>query len=167
MFCEQQEKPMIDDSNCHCGPCTAMNEPLTLEGDIRYLKAHIDTKDRQLADANLRINVYKEAWQDAERDSEKLREEKNRQHNRLVELDDTVMRLAEENRLLQEEKGRLTDKIVALRHDLEAANRHKERYQQEIIDLERHNEELFAALNNVRNILNGAADGIEQLIRVD
>lgn len=48
-------------------------EPLTLEGDIRYLKAHIETKNRQLAEkdaklseAKLRIDIYREAWQDAE-----------------------------------------------------------------------------------------------------
>jgi hypothetical protein len=56
---------MTDDSNCHCRTCTTMNEPLSLEGDIRYLKAHIESKDRQLADANLRIEIYREAWLDA------------------------------------------------------------------------------------------------------
>jgi chromosome segregation ATPase len=95
---------MTDDSNCHCQTCTVMNEPLTLEGDIRYLKAHIESKDRQLADAELRIDIYHEAWQDAEKNNLRLRQEKDFQHDRIVELNDTAMRLTEDNRLLREEQ---------------------------------------------------------------
>jgi chromosome segregation ATPase len=95
---------MFDDLNCHCGPCTTMNEPLTLEGDIRYLKAHIESKDRQLADANLRINIYKEGWQDAERAAAKLDEKNAQLLTRITELEDTVVRLTKDNGLLRKEK---------------------------------------------------------------
>lgn len=60
-------------------------EPLTLEGDIRYLKAHIETKNRQLAEkdgelaeAKLRIDIYREEWADTERENARLREENER-----------------------------------------------------------------------------------------
>jgi hypothetical protein len=72
---EKEYAAMIDDSNCHCQTCTVMNEPLTLEGDIRYLKAHIETKDRQLADANKRVEIYRDALIDAVRENAQLREE--------------------------------------------------------------------------------------------
>ena len=114
---------MTDDSNCHCQTCTAMNEPLTLEGDIRYLKEHIVTKDRQLADANKRIEIYREAWLDAAAETTELRVEKNHQHSRIRELEDTIMRLGEEKRIsglghnlgLQQENERLKVELEASR----------------------------------------------------
>lgn len=136
---------MIDDSNCHCGPCTAMNEPLTLEGDIRYLKAHIETKNRQLAEkdnalaeAKLRIDIYREAWSDAERESVRLREENEKLKQRSTEQNDWLVRLQEENKKLREENERL--------------NTHKARYQQEILQLEQEAETYRLALNKVRVI---------------
>ena len=104
---EKERAAMTDDSNCHCQTCTAMNEPLTLEGDIRYLKAHIESKDRQLADANLNIGIYREAWADAERAAARLEEKNVRLHDRNVELTDTVLRSREEIRLLREEIAQL------------------------------------------------------------
>jgi hypothetical protein len=102
-----------------------MNEPLTLEGDIRYLKAHIETKDRQLADAQLRINIYKEAWQDTERDNVRLRQQNDKQHDRITELEDTIMRSTEEKRIgglghnlgLAQENERLKAEIERLKND--------------------------------------------------
>lgn len=61
----------------------------------------------------------------------------------------------------------LREENERLNRQIEMLNIHKKRYQEEILDLEKHNEELFAALNNVRNIITRAADGIEELIRVD
>ena len=73
------------DPDCRCRLCTTMNEPLSLEGDIRYLKAHIETKDRQLAekdnalyDAEFRIRIYRDAVIDAENENKRLREENER-----------------------------------------------------------------------------------------
>ena len=137
---------MTDDSNCHCPPCTAMNEPLTLEGDIRYLKAHIETKDRQLADANLRIEIFREAWRDAEKNNVRLREEKDRQHVRITELVDTVMRLQEANK-----------PSLGRNLGLQAKN---DQFEADILDLEKQNEHLLAALNNVRNVLIRVSDDI-------
>jgi chromosome segregation ATPase len=130
-----------------------MNEPLSLEGDIRYLKAHLETKDRQLADGEARLSVYRTVIEDYTAQMGILRRENNFYHTRITELEDTCMRSTEHNRLLREE--------IAL------LNTHKKRYQEEILDLEANNEELFAALNNVRNIITRAADDIEGLIRVD
>ena len=118
---------MIDDEeNCHCGPCTAMNEPLTLEGDIRYLKAHIETKNRQLAekdnalyDAEFRIRIYRDAVIDAENENNRLREENERLTLYRTMIDD----LSAQNR--------------ALRGQVDLLNTHKARYQEEILDLEK------------------------------
>lgn len=143
---------MIDDSNCHCPPCTTMNEPLTLEGDIRYLKAHIETKDRQLADADLRINIYKEAWQDAEKANLRLRQEKDFQHDRIVELEDALVRLGADKPSLGGNLG-----LQAKNDQLEA----------DILDLEKQNEHLLAVLNNVRNVLVRVSGEIESVAQVD
>ena len=72
------------------------DDQLTLEGDIRYLTAHIETKNRQLADAQLRIDIYKESWQDAERDNTKLREKNDKQHSRISELEFDLVRLQQD-----------------------------------------------------------------------
>ena len=169
---------MIDDEeNCHCGPCTAMNEPLTLEGDVRYLKAHIETKDRQLAekdnalyDAEFRIRIYRDTVIDVENDNIRLREENERLTLYRTMIDD----LSAQNRVLREEKDKLynincksNNHVAELEQQVISLMGHKARYQQEILDLERHNEELFAALNSVRNTLMRAGDDIESLIRVD
>ena len=74
-------------------------EPLTLEGDIRYLKAHIETKDRQLADAEKRIDIYREAWADAEKAAIRLDEKNSQLLTRITELEDAIMRLGEEKRI--------------------------------------------------------------------
>lgn len=65
------------------------------------------------------------------------------------------------------EGGKLLDENARLRKELADAERRMKRYQEEILELERHNEELFAALNSVRNTLMRASDDIESLIRVD
>ena len=131
-------------------------------------KCYIDTEEKEYAamtrdagstcqcdntEDKLRINIYKEVWQDTERENAKLREEKAKQHTRIVEVNDTCMRLTEENRLL--------------RGEIELLKCHKEQYKADIIDLEQHNEKLFAALNSVRNTLQRASNDIEGLIRVD
>jgi chromosome segregation ATPase len=144
---------MTDDSNCHCQTCTTMNEPLTLEGDIRYLKAHIETKDRQLADAQLRINIYKEAWQDAEKYNVMLREDDKKNRARITELEDTVLRLQQAN------KPSLGGNL-----GLQAEN---DKLEADILDLEKQNEHLLAALNNVRNVLIRVSGEIEGLVQVD
>jgi chromosome segregation ATPase len=99
---------MTDDSHCHCQTCTVMNEPLTLEGDIRYLKAHIETKDRQLADAMLRINIYKEAWRDAEKNNTILRQKLDEMHQLAMTRLNDNMGLSQENEKLQ---GALNNEI--------------------------------------------------------
>lgn len=175
-----EETPVIDDSNCHCGPCTAMNEPLTLEGDIRYLKAHIKTKNRQLAEkdnalaeAKLRIDVYREAWQDAERESARLREE-NERLKRAVEIsveghtqtDKKYVELAHENKKLREQNETLkteNDKIYhincGINHRVSVLEQqaitlegHKARYQEEILQLEQEAETYRIALNRISKI---------------
>jgi chromosome segregation ATPase len=80
-----------------------MNEPLTLEGDIRYLKEHIVTKDRQLAEANLRIDIYKETWQDAEKDNTRLRQKLDEMHQLAMTRLNDNMGLAQENERLKVE----------------------------------------------------------------
>jgi chromosome segregation ATPase len=138
---------MTDDSNCHCPPCTAMNEPLTLEGDIRYLKAHIETKDRQLADAQLRIDIYKEAWQDAEKDNVKLRQQNDKQHDRIVELNDTVMRLQEASK-----------PSLGRNLGLQAEN---ERLKEDILDLEKQIDDLKSVMNSIRDWLKKSINHID------
>jgi chromosome segregation ATPase len=135
---------MTDDSNCHCPICTTMNEPLSLEGDIRYLKAHIETKDRQLADAQLRINIYKEAWQHAAAQNAELREEKKKQHARISELEDTIMRLGEEKRIggLGYNLG-LAQENERLKAELEASRGQVRGQLQIILDLRKEKETLI------------------------
>ena len=155
---------MTDDSNCHCPPCTAMNEPLPLEGDIRYLKAHIETKDRQLADAQLRINIYKEAWQDAEKYNVMLREENKNQYSRIRELDDAIMRLGEEKRIsglghnlgLQQENERL-------KAELEASRGQIRNQLQIILDLRKEKETL---VNDRTSLVEEANELYEKLGRI-
>ena len=164
---------MTDDSNCHCQTCTVMNEPLTLEGDIRYLKAHIETKDRQLADAMLRIEIYREAWLDAARESNKLREENKYYHSRITELEDTIMRSTEEKRIgglghnlgLQQENERL-------KVELEASRGQIRNQLQIILDLRKEKEivigdrtslveevnELYAKLERISTIIDEIVD---------
>ena len=176
-----KETPVIDDSNCHCGPCTAMNEPLTLEGDIRYLKAHIETKNRQLAEkdgelaeAKLRIDIYREAWQDAERENNRLREENERLRGSVETTVDHLLAAETERNLLREkvdaynevdaqQVGELNDfrrENARLREENERLNTHKARYQEEILELESENDELATVLNSVRNTLIRASDDI-------
>jgi len=151
---------VIDDSNCHCGPCTAMNEPLTLEGDIRYLKAHIETKNRQLADAEKRVDIYREAWRDAESAAIRLDKKNSQLLTRITELEDTIMRSAQEKRIgglghnlgLQQENERLKEENKKLREEIERLNTHKARYQEEILQLEQEAETYRIALNKVRVI---------------
>jgi chromosome segregation ATPase len=112
---------MTDDSNCHCPTCTTMNEPLSLEGDIRYLKAHIETKDRQLADAEASMGVYRTVIEDYTAQMRILRKENKYYHSRITELGDTIMRSTEEKRIgglghnlgLQQENERLKVELEA------------------------------------------------------
>lgn len=130
---------MNPDTCKFCNP-----EPLTLEGDIRYLKAHIETKDRQLADANKRAEIYREAWADAERENARLREENERLSDRSAmwygEAANHAEKVAELRKELADEKAyHERTKIVSgdrlqLITDME---RHKARYQEEILELEK------------------------------
>jgi hypothetical protein len=130
---EKERAAMIDDSNCHCPPCTAMNEPLSLEGDIRYLKAHIETKDRQLAEANLRIDIYKEAWQDAEKNNTHLRQKLDEMHQLAMTRLNDNMGLAQENEKLREQ----------------------------ILDLEQSNRDLKGVMNSIRHWLDKSITHID------
>lgn len=62
--------------------------------------------NNELAEAKLRIDIYREAWQDAEKETIKLREENERRHSRIVEQNDWLVRLQEENKKLREELGK-------------------------------------------------------------
>jgi chromosome segregation ATPase len=155
---------MTDNSNCHCQTCTAMNEPLSLEGDIRYLKAHIETKDRQLADAKLRINIYKEAWQDAEKYNVMLREDDKKNRARITELEDTIMRSTEEKRIggLGHNLG-LAQENERLKAELEASRGQIRNQLQIILDLRKEKEIL---IGDRTSLLEEADELYEKLGRI-
>lgn len=86
--------PPICEDPTTCKFCNP--EPLTLEGDIRYLKAHIETKDRQLADANKRVEIYRESWADAEREVARLREELKLAQGHKARYQEEILQLEQE-----------------------------------------------------------------------
>ena len=180
-YANKKETPVIDDSNCHCGPCTAMNEPLTLEGDIRYLKAHIETKNRQLAekdnalyDAEFRIRIYRAAVIDAENENNRLREENEKlkrtielsaksdtlANTRLVELAHENKKLREQNETLKTENDKIYHINCGINHRVSVLEQqaitlegHKARYQEEILDLEKEAETYRLALHSISKIV--------------
>jgi len=158
---------MTDDSNCHCPTCTTMNEPLSLEGDIRYLKAHIETKDRQLADAQLRINIYKEAWADTERENAKLREEKAKKHMRITELEDTIMRSTEEKRIggLGHNLG-LSQENDRLKAELEASRGQVRNQLKIILDLRKEKEILIGDRTSLMEEADGLYDKLGRIAAI-
>lgn len=93
--------PPICEDPTTCKWCNP--EPLTLEGDIRYLKAHIETKDRQLADANKRVEIYREAMLDAAREGAILLEENERLRKEIALLNTHKARYQEEILQLEQE----------------------------------------------------------------
>jgi chromosome segregation ATPase len=117
------------------------------------LEVLVTQKDEALSASETRVSIYKEAWVDAERENAKLRGEKAKQHTRIMELEDTVMRLQEANK---PSLGRnLGPKLL------------DEQLEADILDLEKQNEHLLAVLNNVRNVLIRVSGEIESVAQVD
>jgi len=150
---------MTDDSNCQCQTCTTMNEPLTLEGDIRYLKTHIETKNRQLADAQKSADVYREAWQYAEKYNVLLREDNKQNRARIVELEDALVRLGANNPSLGGNLG-LQQENERLKVELEASRGQIRNQLGIILDLRKEKETLV----NDRTSLVGEADELYRAI---
>jgi chromosome segregation ATPase len=48
------------------------------------------------SDDKLRATIYREAWRDAAVENAELREEKKKQHSRIAELEDTIVRLQQD-----------------------------------------------------------------------
>ena len=119
------------------------------------------------SDDKLRIQIYREAWRDSEGENVKLREENRKKQLRITELEDCVVRLQQQSMTRLNDGMGLGRENELLRSEIETHKIHKTRYQEEILDLEKHNEELFAILNAVRNTLIRTADDIEVKIRVD
>jgi chromosome segregation ATPase len=101
----------------------------------------------------LRVTIYREAWRDALGEIAQLREEKKKQHSRIAELEDTVMRLQEASK-----------PSLGRNLGLQAKN---EQLEADILDLEKQNEHLLAVLNNVRNVLIRVSGEIESVAQVD
>jgi chromosome segregation ATPase len=139
-----------------------MNEPLTLEGDIRYLKAHIETKNRQLADAQKRVDIYKEAWRDAEKYNTTLREDAKKSCARIVELEDALVRLGADKPSLGHNLG-LQQENERLKVELEASRGQIRNQLQIIRDLRKEKETLVSD----RTSLMEEADGVyDKLVRI-
>jgi hypothetical protein len=138
---------MTDDSNCHCQTCTAMNEPLSLEGDIRYLKEHIITKDRQLADANLQIEIYREAWLDA-----KASNKPSLGGN---------LGLAQDNTLLRQKLDEMHQLAMTRLNDNMGLSQENEKLREEILDLEQSNRDLKGVMNSIRHWLDKSITHID------
>ena len=164
---------MTDDSNCRCRLCTTMNEPLSLEGDIRYLKEHIITKNRQLADAEKRVDIYKVAWRDSESAALRLDEKNAQLLTRITELEDTIMRLGEEKRIgglghnlgLQQENERLKVELEASRGQvrnqfqiIRDLRKEKETLVNDRTSLVGEVDELYAKLGRISTILEEILD---------
>jgi hypothetical protein len=155
------------DPDCRCRLCTTMNEPLSLEGDIRYLKEHIITKDRQLADAQLRINIYKEAWQDAEKYNVMLREDDKKNRARISELEDTIMRLGEEKKIggLGHNLG-LAQENERLKVELEASRGQVRNQLQIILDLRKEKEILIGDRTSLMEEADGLYDKLGRIAAI-
>jgi len=160
-----------------------MNEPLSLEGDIRYLKEHIVTKDRQLAekdnalyDAEFRIRIYHDAVIDEENESKRLREENKHYHSRITELEDTIMRLGEEKRIsglghnlgLTQDNTHLRQKLDEMHqlamtrlNDNMGLAQENEKLREQILDLEQSNRDLKNVMNNIRHWLDKSITHID------
>lgn len=113
-----------DDTCKWCNP-----EPLTLEGDIRYLKAHIKTKDRQLAEKDAAIanamnrgDIFREEWTKTEKE--------------LYEANIENARLREENERLQQHKRRYQEEILELEKEVMQLRTIEGDQIAEILDLE-------------------------------
>jgi chromosome segregation ATPase len=160
-----EETPVTDDSNCHCGPCTAMNEPLTLEGDIRYLKAHIETKDRQLADAEKRVDIYKGAWRDAESAALRLDEKNAQLLTRITELEDALVRLGADKPSLGHNLG-LQQENERLKVELEASRGQVRNQLGIILDLRKEKETLIGDRTSLMEEADGLYDKLGRIATI-
>jgi chromosome segregation ATPase len=149
-----------------------MNEPLSLEGDIRYLKEHIITKDRQLADAQLRVGIYREAWRDAAAENAELREENKKQHSRIRELEDTLVRLQQDALQRRNENLSMRDVIQQSQQRVKETDERNRNQFQIIQDLRKEKEiligdrtslveeanELYEKLGRIKTIIDEIVD---------
>jgi chromosome segregation ATPase len=105
--------------NLHpCAKCVLKDKesPMTDNEKVR-MEILIVQKDEALAASEARVGIYRQAWIDVERENGKLREEKEKQHTRIVELTDTVMRLQEAlNNEIKHHAARLNE-IDRLKND--------------------------------------------------
>lgn len=126
--------------------------------------------NNELAEAKLRIDIYREAWRDAEKETIKLREELAYQTKFRELYEKSNKERGIENDRLREENERLVrlqEENKKLREEIERLNTHKARYQQEITDLEADYEKLFKTLQSLRNTLQRCSDDIYSAIMVD
>ena len=135
--------------------------------------------NNELSEAKLRIDIYREAWQDAEKETIKLREENERRHSRIVEQNDWLVRLQEENKKLREENERLklaveisveghtqtdaklaqTDaKLVELAHENKKLREEKETLANDRASLVGEANELYEAIGRISGIVNEIID---------
>ena len=78
------------------------------------LEVVIDQKDAAIADAEARLKVYRTVIDDYSSQVRLLRKENSYYHSRITELEDTVMRLGEDNRLLREDARKSCARITEL-----------------------------------------------------
>ena len=114
--------------------------------------------NNELSEAKLRVDIYREAWQDAEKETIKLREENERRHSRIVEQNDWLVRLQEENKKLREENERLKR---AVEISVEGHTQTDKKY----VELAHENKKLREENNKLGRMVSGNGQHLIKLVK--
>jgi chromosome segregation ATPase len=88
------------------------------------------------SDDKLRVAIYREAWRDAATENAELREENKKQHSRIAELEDTLVRLQQDAMQRRNENLSMRDVI--------------QQSEQRIKELEERNRNQFVMIQDLR-----------------
>jgi len=84
------------DFNVHNWPKEFCNAECKLKKETPVKPDAGSTCQCDNSDDKLRVTIYREAWRDAAVENAELREEKKKQHARIAELEDTIVRLQQD-----------------------------------------------------------------------
>jgi len=88
------------------------------------------------SDDKLRVAIYREAWRDAAVENAELREENKKQHSRIAELEDTIVRLQQDVMQRRKENNSMRETI--------------QQSEQRIKELEERNRNQFVMIQDYR-----------------
>jgi hypothetical protein len=113
-----------------CNKCIPINEEKPMKPDAG------STCQCDNSDDKLRVAIYREAWRDAATENAELREENKKQHSRIAELEDTLVRLQQDAMQRRNENLSMRDVI--------------QQSEQRIKELEERNRNQFVMIQDLR-----------------